>query len=202
MIEFLKSVDLKLFLLINGAHSHFLDTIMWLASDRFFWIPLYLFFLWVLYRSEKKRFWLTLIFVVLIILLSDQFCNLIKNSVMRLRPSNDPSVKDMVHLVDGYAGGTFGFYSAHASNSIALATFIYLTIKNRQVYLLPILAIYTSLICYSRIYLGVHYPSDVFTGIITGAAIGILASLTYRQAAKRIIKTVGNNGNKKPLPKA
>jgi undecaprenyl-diphosphatase len=177
MLETFKSIDTQIFLFLNGLHTPFLDKIMWLASDTLFWVPLYLWFLWLLYRSQKKEFWLVILLIIAMIAVSDQLCNIFKFGVMRIRPSNDPSLKALVHLVKDYSGvpysgGLYGFYSSHASNSFAFIIFINILIKKKYGYLFPVLLAYPLLTSYSRIYLGVHYPGDVLAGMIFGIAIG------------------------------
>jgi undecaprenyl-diphosphatase len=179
MLESIKAIDTQLFLFLNGLHFPVLDKIMWLASDRFFWIPLYLWLLWLLYRSQKKYFWVVLISILILILASDQLCNLFKFGVMRLRPSNEPSLASKIHLLNGYSGGSYGFYSAHASNSFALSIFVIMLSGKKFRFIIPVLLGYALLVSYSRIYLGVHYPSDVFTGIIFGILIGLITAKLY-----------------------
>ena len=172
MLESLKALDTRIFLFLNGLHFPILDQIMWMASYPFFWIPFYIWFLWLLYRAQKTNFWLVILSIIAMIVISDQLCNFFKFEVMRLRPSNEPTLKPLIHLVNGYSGGTYGFYSAHASNSFAFATFIFMLVKQKNGYLIPILLTYALLASYSRIYLGVYYPGDVITGIIIGIIIG------------------------------
>lgn len=186
MIEQLISYDKQLLLYLNSHHTTFLDHLMWLASDRFIWIPLYLWFLWLLFREHRKNFWVVLIAIALMILVSDQLCNLFKNSVLRLRPSNDPTIMAMVHLVKGYTGGTYGFYSAHASNAFAVASFVSLTVQQGKKLVIPIAFTFAILVSYSRIYLGVHFPGDVMTGLLAGTLIGFLTHKLFNLAENKV----------------
>jgi undecaprenyl-diphosphatase len=186
MIEQLKALDTSIFIFLNGQHCNLLDTIMWLASSKFFWIPLYIWFLWLLFTENKKRFWMVLIAIILMIVISDQTCNYFKNSVMRLRPSNDPAIKHLVHIVKGYTGGDFGFYSAHASNSFAVAIFMMSLVRSRRKLLTSICLPFAILVSYSRIYLGVHYPGDVLTGAIAGSLIALGISFLYSRAVQKL----------------
>lgn len=188
MLESLKELDIQLFLFLNGLHSDFFDTIMWLASSKFIWVPLYAWFLWLLYKKHRKDFWIVVLTVILMIIISDQLCNLSKNGIMRLRPSNDPGLMHKVHILKEYRGGPYGFYSGHASNAFAVAIFVILALKSRHKYILPVGLAFALLVSYSRIYLGVHYPLDILTGVVMGSLIAWLmykAMTTFISGKKR-----------------
>lgn len=177
VIQFLNSLDHQIFLFFNGLNCPFMDTVMWYISGKVIWIPLYLVIVWYLIRERKWNTIFTLIFVALMITISDQVCNLIKDSVMRFRPSHEPTLSGLVHLVTDnhgnlYRGGNFGFISSHAGNSFALATFVTLFFKVRWVSIA--MFIWAAIVSYSRIYLGVHYPGDIIGGALVGIAAGIL----------------------------
>ncbi|MBK7214154.1 MAG: phosphatase PAP2 family protein [Bacteroidales bacterium] len=186
MFERFIAYDKQLLLYLNSLHTPFLDQLMWLASDRFIWIPLYLWFLWLLFREHRKNFWVVLIAIALMVFVSDQLCNFSKNTVMRLRPSNDPTIMALIHLVKGYTGGTYGFYSAHASNSFAVATFVSLTVQNGRKLLIPVAICFALLVSYSRIYLGVHFPGDVLTGMIAGILTGFFVNKLFNLAVNKV----------------
>ena len=186
MLEHLNSIDQQLFLFLNGMHNSFFDFIMYWASNRFVWIPLYVFFLVVLVKTYRKLLPVILILIAAMITASDQISSgLVKNSVQRVRPCHDPEIKSQVHLVNGHCGGTYGFYSSHASNSAALAIFLLIILRaaSRKTgtqsvvsmkLLMSLLLGYGLLVSYSRIYLGVHYPGDVITGIIAGSILSFI----------------------------
>lgn len=169
-MEVIKQFDQSLFLLLNDLHSTFFDKAMFLFSSREIWIPFYLLIIYVIVKTFKKSSIYILILIGLSITVSDQFSGLIKNSVERLRPSNDPLLSNLVHIVNGYRGGTFGFFSSHASNSFTIAIIAAMLFKNRMFTIL--IFTWAILISYTRIYLGLHYPGDILTGWIWGALIG------------------------------
>ena len=122
-----------------------------------------------------------LLFLMLLILLTDQITNLFKNGFERLRPCHEPTLEGMVRLVKSSCGGYYGYFSGHASNSFALAVFFsgVLDFKFRR---LPFLLLFIAfLVAYSRIYIGVHYPLDVLSGMIFGSIVGMIFILIWRR---------------------
>ena len=147
---------------------------MYWASHKLFWIPLYLYFLYLVYKQIGKQLWTVLIAVVLLIVVSDQLSvHLFKNVFMRLRPCHEPLLKSGLHLLNNHCGGSFGFVSSHAANTFALASFLSLFFNNKIRYFTLFLMTWACFVSYSRVYSGVHYPGDVIVGGIIGSAIGI-----------------------------
>ena len=175
MLDFLNSIDTQMFLLINGAHSGFWDTVMWRISGKIEWIPLYLFIIWMLIRKfQWKTLWI-LLAVALLITLSDQASvHLFKNVFERLRPCHQPDLVGQVHVVRDHCGGMYGFVSSHAANTFALAVLTGLLLRNT--YYWTGILFWALLVGYSRVYLGVHYPGDILFGAILG---GLLAKGIY-----------------------
>ena len=192
MIEFLDHIDRHLFLLLNGLHSPFWDKVMWFASGKVQWLPLYLILAgWLIYRFRWRAV-LVFIFTALLITASDQVSvKLFKEVFQRLRPCRDEEIMKVVHLVRGYCGGMYGFVSNHAANTFALASFTALLFR-RRAYTVFIYA-WALFVSYSRIYMGVHYPGDVIAGAVLGDMLGLMVFWLYRymgslEAVKRILK--------------
>lgn len=180
MFESAINIDQYVFFVINGSNSEFLDSLMWLISGKYLWIPLYLFLIILLYRNYPKRYWILLLVIAFLIALNDQTCNLFKYNIARFRPSHDPAIQYMVHLVNGYRGGMYGFYSGHAANTAAVALFIISVLGTKYKWLLSVMLFYTFLSGYSRIYLGVHFPFDVITGFTIGGFTGFYAGKLFK----------------------
>lgn len=191
MLEALKNIDNAILLLINGHHSPFFDGFMMAMSNRFIWIPLYLILAYIVYRKFGNRGFLIIMLAGVAVGLSDQLAShLIKNMVMRYRPSHNLILATKLHFVNDYRGGLYGFVSSHAANTFALALFLSLMMPEKRKLIL-FLFCWVALVCYSRMYLGVHYPSDIAGGIIIG---GFSAWLMY----KIYFKLPGNYGNSNP----
>jgi undecaprenyl-diphosphatase len=143
---------------------------MYQATKVVVWIPLYLFFLYLLIRQYKWRTLMVLVLAALMILVSDQLSNLAKDTFQRLRPSHEPGL--MVHLVNAYKGGEYGFYSGHATNNFSIAVFLIVLTGKRFKWFWMIALSYALIISYTRIYLGVHFPGDIIAGAVMGSLIG------------------------------
>lgn len=178
MLEELKQFDTRLFLYLNGKHNTFFDPIMYWASHKWFWVPFYLFLVIIIIREFKKKSIYVLLAIVFLITICDQTAsNLIKNTVKRLRPSHEPTLQNLIHLSKAGRGGEYGFISSHSANAFGLATFLILLLPSKYNWLKIVLALWAILVAYSRIYNGVHYPSDVIVAMLLGIIYGFLVKI-------------------------
>lgn len=174
MIDQLSALDKRLFLFLNSLHTPVLDSTMLLLSKTMVWAPLYLVLLILIFRAYRLRSWTVLLTIAIIILATDQVTSsFMKPFFARPRPSHEPSLEGLVHLVDGYRGGMFGFASSHAANTFGIATFLTLLFRN-YIPWMALLFLWSGLVSYTRIYLGVHYPGDILAGAMVGAAVGCI----------------------------
>ena len=167
MLEQLIEWDKTVFLFLNHTHTPFWDHFMWIYTGRLTWVPLILSLLFVLFRKNWKEAVLVVVALALTITLCDQFASsLCKPYFARFRPAQDPEFSPFVQIVNGYRGGRYGFISSHAANSFGAVVLLALIFRNR---LFTITAVVWAIVnCYSRIYLGVHYPGDLLAGALLG----------------------------------
>ena len=195
MIEEILKLDSKLFLYLNNLGTSKFD-IFWISLSKIEAnILMYLFLILLFFYIQKIRPKLIYIFylffvIALMIAITDQGANIFKDSFQRLRPCYNESIIHSLRLVKENCGGKYGFFSAHASNSFSLAIFFGLLFINRISYIIMITIVYASLISYSRIYLGVHYPIDIIFGSFFGIFVGfVMYSFVYLKFLKFFDKT-------------
>lgn len=185
MIDYLITIDTDIFLWLNSHHNSYWDVVMKLATGKLIWVPMYVALLIAFCRAYGwKSAFLAVMLTVLAVTAADQItASVIRPFAERLRPSNiNNPISEMVHIVNGYRSGGYSFPSCHAANTFAVFTFTSL-VFNRWKYTIFILA-WALINCYSRVYLGVHYPGDLLVGSIIGMMCGammyILGSVIVR----------------------
>jgi undecaprenyl-diphosphatase len=189
MFEQLKKLDKEILLFINSYHNSFFDSVMWFASDKTSWVPLYIFLCILLIWKYKQLAWLMVLLIIPLIVASDMFTSeILKPLTGRLRPSHHPGLENLLHYVNNYRGGLYSFPSSHAANTFALITYLCL-ITAKKIQWLPYLLIpFAVLVSYSRMYLGVHYPSDVLVGTIIGVLLGWIFYKIYFRLSNSLKK--------------
>jgi len=180
MLEELVQLDKELFLFLNGLGNSNWDGFWMFATNKFTSIPVYIVLLVLTYmhmglvqigfRSFKKA---------KKIILLNHSANFFKYGVQRLRPCYDQDVSTVMRLVKNSCGGRFGYFSAHAANSFALASFFTFLLKSKFRYVGLLLFLWAGIVAYSRIYIGVHFPLDVLTGAVIGLGMSWLFAKLY-----------------------
>jgi len=181
MFDYLQYIDEQIVLTINSRNSPFFDNVMWIISEKITWVPLYLLLIYLGIRhfSLKQTFFFV-VCVIVAVGITDFICSgIIKNWVTRLRPSHNPMLSNLLHyhqFPDGslYKGGAYGFVSSHAGNFFAIACISGCILRSYYSKILFVLLAIALLVAYSRLYLGVHYLSD----IIGGGFVGVIVSVS------------------------
>lgn len=183
----IQDMDMQVLSLFNGSDNIMLDQMVQILTSGLTWIPLYVMLFFVVIRNNETMGQIALVVgsAIFCVLFADGLVDgIIKQLAERWRPSNDPTFKYMVQVVDDIRLKGYSFCSAHAANTMSLAVFFSLLIRSK---LLTITLVTWSLInCWTRLYLGVHYPSDILCGMIIGIIVGILVYLLYYKIYLRI----------------
>ncbi|HEY6142864.1 MAG TPA: phosphatase PAP2 family protein [Flavobacterium sp.] len=183
MLDKIQSLDTQLFVYLNSLGSEKYDALWLIITKQFSWIPLFLLLLYVIYKKiGRKQTLFLILFVAIMLVFTDQITNLVKNGFQRLRPCNNPEINSFIRIVQ--ARSSFSFFSGHAANTMAVAVFLYLILKDKFKYF-GLLFLWPLIFAYSRIYLGLHYPGDILAGYIFGAFFAFLMFKLYRMAQRR-----------------
>ena len=177
MLEKLQQLDRTVFVFLNGLGSETFDP-LWENITRFYsWIPIFAIILYLTFKRLGWRHTLLIIgMITLLLLVTDQTTNLIKNSIQRLRPGNNPEIADLIRAVQKRK--SFSFISGHASNSMAVAFFLY-RVMHPYIKYMGFFFLWPLIFAYSRIYLGLHYPGDILMGYLYGIFTGWLVLKLY-----------------------
>ena len=202
MIDTLNTLDHELMLWLNYDGGTFQDAFWYTLSQIPSWIPLYITIIFVMFLDSFRTVWpsyfiLLLLFTALVFAFTDQIsAGIIKPLVQRPRPSHDGSIMDQLHFVNDYHGGAYGFVSSHAANCFGLAVWVSCLYKRRS--LVTAMMLYAVLNCYSRIYLGVHFPGDIICGTVIGILCGWLGYFCFTRFCHRF--SIPQNKSVNPLP--
>ena len=198
MLEKELQFERELFFFLNGSNSTLLDNFFYICTNRWTWVIFYLCFLWIfVHKKNWKEIVCILVAVILLVLLTDRISSgLFKPFFHRFRPTHHPDFMDQVKILFGYRGGEYGFISGHAANAFGFATFCALIFRNR-IFTCTIF-LFAFFNAYSRIYIGVHFISDVIAGAFVGALIAMFIYMIYNWVRRRWL-FIENKQLKKPI---
>ena len=180
MLEEIIKYDKELFLMLNNLGNSTFDGFWLFVTNKFSSIPVYFLLIFLSYQFiGLKKTGVLIVAAVLMIVVTNGLGDFFKYGVQRLRPCHDPDINEMLRLVKKSCGGKYGYFSAHAGNTMAVAIFFSVLLKKRFKFVGIALLFWATLIGYSRIYLGVHFPFDVLTGMIVGLIFGWLFAKLY-----------------------
>lgn len=181
-MDSLLDLDRQILYFFNGSDSLFWDSVVGTLTNGFTWIPLYICLIYLVIKNKESVFQIlfTLCFAALCILIAAGLTDLIiKPWVGRLRPCMDPSIKYLIDTVYGFASKDYSFWSAHAANTSSVAVFVSLLVREKKLIIAMIL--WCLFNCYSRLYLGMHYPSDILCGLLVGVTLGLIIYYFYQR---------------------
>lgn len=173
--------------ILGGPHTIFFDQFAQLLTVVWTWLPMLLMLCFMVVRNNETMAQIGVVFggAVLCFLLTDGLADgIVKPLAMRPRPLNDPEVRPLLTLVAGVADNNWSFFSAHAANTMGIATYVSLLFRSRRATLM--LIAWSLLNCWTRIYMCMHYPSDIFVGLVWGGISGTLAYMAYRKMFSRV----------------
>ena len=177
-MDFLLDLDQSLFIFLNSLGSVNFDSFWLFISEssviEAIYLALVIKFLWFFKIKDIKSILIFLLSMILMIVFTDQSSTFFKEFFERLRPCHNPELIEIIRIVKNGCGGLYGFFSAHAANTFAFATFMYFLTPNEQKYKRTsfFLFIWAAIISYSRIYIGVHFPLDILIGAVYGFLSG------------------------------
>lgn len=186
-MELINNIDLHLLLLVNGSNSIFIDGLMKTLTSGFTWIPLYMILLIMIIKNNEtmSQILLTICCAFACVAITSSLVDLvIKPLVARPRPYANPMIRGIIKIVNGTMQNDFSFVSAHAANTCGLTVFFSLLVRNRT--FIISLIMWCLLNCYTRLYFGLHYPSDIVCGLLLGLIIGVSFYLIYRKCYKKM----------------
>ena len=180
MLDRIKQIDTELLIFLNNLGNKSWDPLWVSITDKFTFLPLFILIIFFLFKkNETKGMLVILLFISVLILFTDQFTNVVKDFTQRLRPCRLDELQGLLRDID-IRCGKYGFFSAHAANSISVTIFIINCVdESVKKFLKPVLILWVMIFSYSRIYLGVHYPLDTIFGLSFGIFSGFLFKYIY-----------------------
>lgn len=184
MLDYIIQKDKELLIFLNSLGNEQWDGFWLIITNQFYWIPLFIIILFLVFKYlGLKKGLFTVVFIALLIAFSDQITNMIRGAFERLRPNNDPEIKDLLRR--SINPQSYSFVSGHATTSTVITIFIIMLLK-RHINYIKLLVFFPIIFAYSRLYLGVHFPLDILFGFINGIIMGCLSYHFYKYLNRKI----------------
>ena len=177
----IQALEESLLLLINHDGGAFADQFWWLMSKPQTWLftaVVAVVMLVMRIRKPKDLLLFLICFGVMLMLADNIPAHYARPFFARPRPSHNEHLIPLLHFVNNYSGGDYGFFSSHASNSFSIVTLLALLFRKRLITVSAFL--WATLLCASRLYLGVHYVGDLLVGAVYGIVLGWLTYRVYK----------------------
>lgn len=185
MLISLLDVDRYILSFFNGSESVFVDGVVTILTSGFTWVLLYLVLFYIVIKNNDtmSQIGITIGCVLLCLLFADGLADgIVKPLVARPRPLNDPFIKHTIDIVAGSYDRQYSFFSAHAANTFSLAIFFSLLFRRKAITV--VLVAWSLLNCWTRLYMGMHYPSDIVVGLLWGFCVGGGVCSLFRRRLK------------------
>jgi undecaprenyl-diphosphatase len=187
MLEKIISLDKKILVFLNGLGSETYDPLWLFLTKQINWLPFFVFLLYLVYKKlGAKQTLIIVLFIALLLTLNNTITELFKAHFQRLRPCNDPEIKDIIRNVK--PSSSFSFFSGHSSNTMATFVLLYAIFRKKYKYF-GFLIFWPFIFSYTRIYLGLHFPTDILCGYLCGLIMGLLFYKGYQLFQNNYFKT-------------
>lgn len=186
MLEKIVDLDKQLLVFLNGLGSETFDPLWFFLTKQINWIPFFLFLLYLVYKKlGAKQTIIVMLFVAVLLTVNNTITEFFKETFQRLRPCNDPEIKEIIRNIK--PSSTFSFFSGHSSNTMAVFVFLYSIFKRHYKYFV-LIVLWPFIFAYSRVYLGLHFPTDILAGYTCGIIMGFLTYKLYQLLQIRYFK--------------
>ncbi len=188
MLEKIIALDKQLLVFLNSFGSETFDSFWLFITKQANWTPFFLLLLYLVYKQlGTKQTFVIILFVAVLLTVNNGITEAFKAHFERLRPCNDLDIKDIIRNVKPSA--TFSFFSGHSSNTMAVFVFLFMIFRKHYKYF-GLIILWPFIFAYSRIYLGLHFLTDILAGYTCGIITGFLTFKIYQFVQKKYFQKI------------